>query len=232
LSAIIFDLFGTLIDESSDELAHKALSKYLADVHGGVFTAEEHLNLYHELIESRGLDSSEAVWEALLKLSKLKNFEVHVELKSIMELHVRFHAQYAVLYDDVAEAIEVARKFTDLLGVVSDADKDVALAILESAELLKYFSVVVTSGELGIRKPDPRLFLEACNRLGITPSECVVIGDSWRDVEGGKRAGMKVVLIARSPPSSWETSYEPDDRAGNLVEAVSKAIKLLTQQSS
>ena len=56
--------------------------------------------------------------------------------------------------------------------------------------------MVFISGDFGIKKPDPRLFLKACELAGAKPEECVYVGDIfYRDVLGSWRAGMKPVWI-------------------------------------
>ncbi len=227
MPAIIFDLFGTLIDGRSDELAHEELSKFLAEVHGMAFDPDEHLSLYRRLIEGHDISSADAVWAALVALSKQKGFEIAVSRKDIETIHAEFHGRYALVYEDAEEALKKAKSAVGKLGLVSDADATVAGAILDALGFRKYFDVVVTSGELGIKKPDPKLFVEAARRLRVSTRECAVVGDSWKDVEGGKKAGMKVVLVMRAGQQSWSTVYEPDDCASNLIEAVQKALNIL-----
>jgi len=225
MKAIIFDLFGTLIDLRSDELAHKELSKYLSLIHG-TFSFEEHLRLYHEYA-SKGLSSVKAVWEALKKLAEIRGFSIKLGIKDIEELHIKYHVKYSILFNDAIKALEMAKRAINVLGLVTDADVAVVNALLKHLGIRKYFNAIVTSEELGIKKPDPRLFLEAARRLSVRPENCVVIGDSWRDVEGGKRAGMKVILLLRSGESKWPYPYKPDYKAKDLIEAVSKALKVL-----
>ncbi len=230
MPALIFDLFGTLIDGRSDELAHEELSKFLAEVHEAAFSPDEHLAIYRKLVEGRDIGSADAVWAALIALSKQKDFKIAVSREDIETIHAEFHGRYALIYDDAEDALKKAKSAVGKLGLVSDADAVVAGTILDALGLRKYFNVVVTSGELGIKKPDPKLFIEAARRLRVSTRECAVIGDSWKDVEGGKKAGMKVVLVQRAAQQAWSTAYKPDDRASNLIEAVQKALKILTVQ--
>lgn len=56
-------------------------------------------------------------------------------------------------------------------------------------------TALVCSGELGVEKPDPRIFLEACARLGCAPAQAVHVGDSpFEDVEGARSAGIEAWL--------------------------------------
>ncbi len=59
-------------------------------------------------------------------------------------------------------------------------------------------AAIVASGEQGFEKPDPRMFLEACRRLGCAPSEAVHVGDSEiEDLQGARAAGIEAWLLGR-----------------------------------
>jgi putative hydrolase of the HAD superfamily len=57
---------------------------------------------------------------------------------------------------------------------------------------------VVISAEVGVRKPDPRIFEEALRRAGVAAGEAVHVGDlPEEDIEGARRAGLGAFLIDR-----------------------------------
>jgi len=58
---------------------------------------------------------------------------------------------------------------------------------------------LVTSTEIGFRKPAPPGYLELCQELGVAPAETVYVGDEPKDAIGAVRAGLVPVLIDRSP---------------------------------
>ncbi len=71
----------------------------------------------------------------------------------------------------------------------------------------------------GCRKPKPGLILQAAERYSIHLAESFLIGDRWRDVEAGRRAGCRTVWIdcgyaERAP------AVAPDARVESLAEAV------------
>lgn len=68
------------------------------------------------------------------------------------------------------------------------------------------------------RKPAPGLLLEAADRFQLSLERSVMVGDRWRDIEAGKRAGCATVFLdagydERKPEA-------PDFVAGSLIEAV------------
>lgn len=63
------------------------------------------------------------------------------------------------------------------------------------------FDVVVISGEVGLRKPDPEIFRMTATRLGLDTSDCVFVDDHPGHLKGALAEGMTTVLH-RSPPET------------------------------
>jgi D-glycero-D-manno-heptose 1,7-bisphosphate phosphatase len=75
------------------------------------------------------------------------------------------------------------------------------------------------------RKPRPGMLLEAATQLRIDLARSVMVGDRWRDVEAGRRAGCRTVLVRRSYD-------EPIAHADIEVGALSEAIQWILQRTS
>jgi putative hydrolase of the HAD superfamily len=56
------------------------------------------------------------------------------------------------------------------------------------------FDGVVISGEVGLHKPQPEIFLLGCERIGLPPGECVFVDDLRENCEGAEAVGMTAVL--------------------------------------
>jgi putative hydrolase of the HAD superfamily len=98
------------------------------------------------------------------------------------------------------------------LAVVSNADGRVR-GLLETAGVTPWLEFVVDSAEVGLEKPDPRIFHAATDRLALPPSLCAYVGDIYEiDVEGARRAGLHPILIGDGP------AREPVLRVRELAE--------------
>ena len=111
-------------------------------------------------------------------------------------------------------AVEVIEALDDAgfyLGVLSDVDTEEALSMFEAFGIRERFDHVTTSEEVGYRKPDPRMFETATDRLrsaGIDPTRTLMVGDRYRhDVEGAREAGLVPVAYgedAHGPAAEFE----------------------------
>ncbi|VDM46377.1 unnamed protein product [Toxocara canis] len=90
------------------------------------------------------------------------------------------------------------------IGVISNFDSRLR-SVLDGFELLPLIDLMLLSGEVGLEKPDARLFRVAANRFELSSmDELLHVGDSFkRDYEGARAAGAKALLFVR--PSSNES---------------------------
>jgi len=96
---------------------------------------------------------------------------------------------------DTPPALEALLRAGIRLAVISNADGRVESAIIASG-IREHFEFVMDSELEGVAKPDPEIFLRACARLGLEPSECLYIGDLYPvDVLGARNAGLHAVLL-------------------------------------
>lgn len=102
---------------------------------------------------------------------------------------------WSTVRERTAETLDELRRRGYRLAVISNADGRVE-ALLESVGLGSHFEFVIDSHQVGIEKPDPRIFHIGAERMGIRPEEAVYVGDIYEiDVQGARAAGMRPVLI-------------------------------------
>jgi FMN phosphatase YigB (HAD superfamily) len=95
-----------------------------------------------------------------------------------------------------------------LLGLAANQPLKV-IARLDDLGIGGYFQHREVSGTHGLRKPDTRLFLRACEDLGVGPPECVMVGDRIdNDIVPARMLGMRTILFrtgrhSRQRPRSW-----------------------------
>ncbi|MCS7210781.1 MAG: HAD family hydrolase, partial [Chloroherpetonaceae bacterium] len=96
------------------------------------------------------------------------------------------------------EAVLKALQPTYRLAMISNSDGR-AEALTITHGLRPYLEFVLDSHYVGVEKPDAKIFLLAAEKLGLSPSECVYVGDIYAiDVLGARAAGMNAILLDRT----------------------------------
>jgi putative hydrolase of the HAD superfamily len=125
-----------------------------------------------------------------------------------------------VPYPDAIPALEAVRGMGLKTGMVSNAS-ELARRVLKNLDMERFFDVIVISEEVGVRKPDPRIFRIALNRVDTEPSRTMFLGDKpATDLAGATRAGITGVLVDRHGtfPDSGFTRIETLDGLVGLLE--------------
>ena len=83
------------------------------------------------------------------------------------------------------------------LGLITNRDHVAGFVeILQRVDLASYFDLILASGEIGVRKPEPGIFDTALERLGARAGRSIYVGDNyWADVLGAERANITPVLL-------------------------------------
>jgi putative hydrolase of the HAD superfamily len=153
-------------------------------------------------MERAGSDQerASAYLEALFRSAGVPAERLEEVRATLLALHQELHLWCSVP-QDTREALQRLRAAGFRLGVVSNSEGRVCEA-LEAAGLRQYFDAVVDSGQVGIEKPDPRIFRIALAELGVEPEEAIYVGDLYDiDVLGARAAGIEGVLLGSGEPA-------------------------------
>jgi putative hydrolase of the HAD superfamily len=94
--------------------------------------------------------------------------------------------------EPMVEAVRRARKAGIRTGLISNSWGE-GLAY-DQAMLDELFDAVVISGDVGLHKPQPEIFLMGAERIGVAPEECVFVDDLRENCAGAEAVGMKAIL--------------------------------------
>jgi len=81
------------------------------------------------------------------------------------------------------------------LALATSSSRDYAMKCLREAGIDTYFDGIVCGDMVSHSKPDPEIYLRACELVGIQPEEALAFEDAPAGIEAAYRAGMKVVMI-------------------------------------
>ena len=108
----------------------------------------------------------------------------------------RMFPLYVSLLPGVAEGLSALRAAGYMTGVITNGNPLMQNKKLDVSGLRPLLDLAMVSGDEGVHKPDPELFCRAAARLGLSPKDCIYVGDHpVNDIEGALGAGMKAVFM-------------------------------------
>jgi len=221
IKAVVFDIGDTLIDATGiEEASLERVVAHLARM--GLAPPKCRLaRHYHKSAERRSASPN---------LNRLFGLPYGVFEEACSEAGLKPKATligYAAYQKFVREQIKrdpaIIRLFRNLrdlglkIGIASDGTTPEQLETLRKLGVLPRVDAVAISDEIGVLKPDGKLFDALVTQLGVRPSEAMHVGDSWeRDVEGARNFGMTPVYVVRKPTSRRSRKGVPTVAFGNL----------------
>ena len=214
ITTVLFDLGGTLhsVIKKPDSMQRFAarliarLSDYgiILDVSPEALAVSLHENgeaYKHESERTRRELPSAVIWNDWY----LKEFHIGEQrLEPIAE-------ELSFLYDydrltlmrkpRLSEAIEALHAMGIRMGIVSNIiSTSLVPHMLNEYGIARYMECIVMSSEVGIRKPDPRIFEIAMQKMGVCAEETCYVGDTIsRDVLGARNANLGAVVRINNP---------------------------------
>jgi epoxide hydrolase-like predicted phosphatase len=163
IKAVIFDMVGPLLTKDP---------KYRSD--GIVETAEA--------LRERSKDDEEFL-EKLKEDPETKGLELNEILKKIVDKYSKVEPVWNILLPEL-------KKQNYMLAVINNGTGLTLDGFKRKNNFSEYFDIFINSSEEKMEKPDPRIYLLACERLGVAPEECVFIDDMQENVSAARKLGM------------------------------------------
>ena len=185
----IFDLDGVIVDTAK---YHYLAWRNLANQLGFEFTHEQN-ELFKGVSRKRCL-------EILLEIGDVKATQEQFD-RWMIEKNVDY-----LQYIDKMDASEILPDVPKVLDFLKAKNIPIALGsasknakpILEKVNLLSYFDTIVDGNNVTKAKPDPEVFLIAADKLGVSPSKCVVFEDAVAGIQAANAANMVSIGIGDS----------------------------------
>jgi putative hydrolase of the HAD superfamily len=136
-----------------------------------------------------------AVWTRALSAAAMNDEPLVDELVSA---YGSFRRALTLIDPDATAVLDDLRR-DHRLALVTNGAPDVQREKLAATTLAGRFDAIVISVEVGVAKPDPRIFRAALDALEVTSADAVMVGDSLeRDVAGARRAAVRSVWLDRA----------------------------------
>ncbi|KMY44080.1 L-2-haloalkanoic acid dehalogenase [Bacillus sp. FJAT-27916] len=189
IKAILFDLDGTLLDRdrSVKEFVENQYDRLISPskpVSKGVYVSR-----FLEL-DNRGYVWKDRVYEQLVHEYHM----TEITSESLLQDYLNHFKDWCIAFPHMLDMLQSLREKQLLLGIISNGRGRFQMDAICGLGIREFFDVILLSEWEGIKKPDLHIFLRAANRLGVSPHECVFVGDHpLNDVRAAQKAGMKTI---------------------------------------
>lgn len=224
--AVIFDLFGTLIDTSSRTEYERVLGE-MATVLSA--PSREFTQMWFDTFNLRTtgkLISPDGNIDYICQHLGISFTDD--QLKQASRIRFNFTVESLVPRPDALAILGFLRANKYRVGLISDCSSEVPTAWKDTPFSL-LIDVPVFSCIAGVKKPDPRIYQKALKGLRVDAKDCLYIGDgSSRELSGAQEVGMHPVLI-RVPHEMNPDAYRIDeeDWQGPVISSLGEMLDLL-----
>jgi putative hydrolase of the HAD superfamily len=140
---------------------------------------------------------AEQIFRRVLEAWRLSPEHLHTAIGAFFH----FFQQHLVVYPEVHETLAALRKRGFKIGVLTDVPYGMPRPFVQNdlanAGIDPLVDVLLTSVDVGFRKPAPRGILALAKTLAVSPTEMIYVGNEPKDVSGANAAGVFSVLIDR-----------------------------------
>lgn len=189
IKAVLFDLDNTILDRTR---MFGGFAEHFFDTYFGHIA--DRRALFDRVVEldRDGYHPREALFADLLAELPWERKPSHEELASFYR---GAYLRHAVLMEQAREVLAHARaKYRT--GLITNGKMATQYGKIDLLGIRDDFELILVSEEAGVKKPDPRIFGMAADKLGLRPEEMLFIGDHpLNDVEGAARFGMATIWV-------------------------------------
>ncbi len=182
--AVIFDLDGLLID--SEIISYKIYKEILCKF-GYEFSKEDYAQNFSGKTEIKNvtnlIEKYNLPWTVKLGLSK------------VLEIENKFLAEGVELKPGSRNLLAYLKENGFKIAIASSSAEKRALSILKQHNIIDCFDEFVFSHEVKNGKPNPDIFLKACDKISERPQECLVLEDSEAGIQAAFLANIPVICI-------------------------------------
>ena len=216
---VFFDLDHTLWDFETNS---KKTFSYIFEKNGLDLEFDSFIEVYQPINHRYWkLFREEKVSKADLRYGRLRaafdalDFKSSDELiKILSEDYITYLADHNALFQAAIPILEYLQpKYK--MHIITNGFQEVQHRKLKNSNLSPFFDKVITSEEVGVKKPNPKIFRYALDLAGAKEEESVMIGDNFEaDILGAKDMGMQVIFCR----FNGEVATEEVNTVDNLIE--------------
>lgn len=211
----------------------KDFDAVIFDMDGVIFDSERAvMDCWIELSEKYNLKDIEKNYLACIGTTVIKTREIMMDAYGesfryddyAKEASVMFHERYddgrLPMKEGVREILDFLRQNGKKIGLASSTRKQSVVSELKAAGIYDCFDEIITGDMVSKSKPEPDIFLLACERIGVAPERAYAIEDSFNGIRSAHRAGMKPIMVPDLLPANDEMQELAEKVVDNLSEVI------------
>lgn len=229
--AILFDLFGTLIDDLPlDEWlqAHADAAAVLS------LDVDEMMRVWNSTRPQRDVGSFGSMEGDIEHACALLGPRPDArQVSQVVRIRLDTYRRALQPRVGAVETLAALRAMGHRVGLISDCGLEIP-RLWNETPLAPLIDEAIFSCAEGMAKPDSRIYNLACERLGVGPERCLYVGDGGSDeLAGARRVGMRPVLIRveRHCPNITDR-IDPADWDGPLISELAQVLDLLGEPTA
>lgn len=204
IRAVLFDFFGTLTQAVRRGPEHDRIALSLG-CDPAAFRAVLDGSFYIRASGRFGSAEASLRWVC----EQTGGLPSSARLRAAVDARVRLIRAEATLRADAVDTLQRLRRRGVHTGLISDCSHELPL-FLPDLPISPLLDAVAYSVEVGCCKPDPQMYLTACDQLGLPPDACWYVGDGGsRELSGAARAGLTAVRLAATDLTG-HLVFDPD----------------------
>jgi len=202
--AIIFDLFGTIIDNFTRSEYENVLAEMATILKA---PPDGFLRLWLDSFFERTTGVHKTQRESIEYICRTLDIQVsESQVAHASRVRQDYTAHSVKPRPGSVEILKQIKSDGYKTALISDCSGEIP-RVWGNTPFAPLFDVTVFSCQAGVKKPDPRIYLMATDQLEVSPQDCLYIGDgSSQELTGAKEVGMHPVLI-RVPDESVDMHF-------------------------
>lgn len=139
--------------------------------------------------------------------------------------HSRYSGGRLPMKPGVVEILTFLKENGKRIALASSTRKEVVVAELRDAGILDYFDKVICGDMVARSKPEPDIFLKACEELEVDVKDAYAIEDSYNGIRAAHRAGMMPIMV----PDLAEPTKEMEQLTVAIIPSLLEVLKWLNK---
>lgn len=228
--AVLFDLFGTLVHNFSTR-EYQAVLDRMASILD--LPPADFRELWWKTATERNTGSLDSIQATIVFIGhKLGVNPEPSQIEKAIGIRLDFIKWMLTPRPHAIEVLSALKSLHYHVGLISDCSNDIPLVWDESA-LAPLFETVIFSCSVGLKKPDPRIYELAMQRLNVKPEQCLFVGDGGsRELTGALQVGMQAVLIQPYGETELpQANSEAKDWQGTIIASLKEVLSLIADNN-